>query len=111
MHTKQDILDYMTWTYFFRRLLKNPSYYSLESLETEDVNYYLSILVQSALDVLVNANCVEVEEVSFSFRGVTMSGRLLVNETKYSRKTNCKKMSFIPPLYVLFRAGSKYFLK
>ncbi|XP_026331439.1 activating signal cointegrator 1 complex subunit 3 [Hyposmocoma kahamanoa] len=62
VQTKQDILDYLTWTYFFRRLLKNPSYYSLESLETEDVNYYLSTLVQSALDVLANANCVEIEE-------------------------------------------------
>lgn len=66
MQTKQDILDYLTWTYFFRRLLKNPSYYGLESLETEDVNNYLSTLVQSALDVLANANCIEMEEVSFS---------------------------------------------
>ena len=26
--TKQDALDYLTWTYFFRRLLMNPRYYS-----------------------------------------------------------------------------------
>lgn len=71
VHTKQDILDYLAWTYFFRRLLKNPSYYNLESLETEDVNDYLSTLVQSALNVLVNANCVEIEEVSFSLQLTT----------------------------------------
>ncbi|KAJ8709095.1 hypothetical protein PYW07_008921 [Mythimna separata] len=62
VQTKQDILDYMTWTYFFRRLLKNPSYYNLESVEPQDVNYYLSNLVQSSLDALANANCLEIEE-------------------------------------------------
>ncbi|KAL0868583.1 hypothetical protein ABMA27_008049 [Loxostege sticticalis] len=62
VQTKQDILDYLTWTYFFRRLLKNPSYYNLESLEPQDVNYYLSNLVQTSLDALANANCVEIEE-------------------------------------------------
>lgn len=63
MQTKQDILDYMTWTYFFRRLLKNPSYYKLESVEPQDINFYLSDLVQTSLDALSNANCVEIEEV------------------------------------------------
>lgn len=62
VQTKQDILDYMTWTYFFRRLLKNPSYYNLESVEPQDVNYYLSNLVQSSLDALAGANCLEIEE-------------------------------------------------
>ncbi|CAH2054677.1 unnamed protein product, partial [Iphiclides podalirius] len=62
VQTKQDILDYLTWTYFFRRLLKNPSYYNLESLEPQDVNYYLSSLVQTRLDALLNANCIEIEE-------------------------------------------------
>ncbi|XP_038207200.1 activating signal cointegrator 1 complex subunit 3 [Zerene cesonia] len=62
VQSKQDILDYLTWTYFFRRLLKNPTYYNLESLEPQDINYYLSNLVQTSLDALINASCVEIEE-------------------------------------------------
>lgn len=62
VHTKQDILDYLTWTYFFRRLLKNPIYYKLESLEPQDINCHLSNLVQKSLDELMYANCVAVDE-------------------------------------------------
>lgn len=28
--TLQNCIDYLTWTYFFRRLTKNPAYYKLE---------------------------------------------------------------------------------
>ncbi|KAK2570728.1 Activating signal cointegrator 1 complex subunit 3 [Acropora cervicornis] len=40
--SKQDAMDYLTWTYFFRRLLMNPSYYELEDTENESVNKFLS---------------------------------------------------------------------
>ncbi|VVC95095.1 unnamed protein product [Leptidea sinapis] len=62
VRSKQDILDYLTWTYFFRRLMRNPSYYNLESLEPQDVNYYLSNLVQTSVEALVDAGCVEIQE-------------------------------------------------
>ncbi|KAH9644006.1 hypothetical protein HF086_004267 [Spodoptera exigua] len=85
VQTKQDILDYLTWTYFFRRLLKNPSYYNLESVEPQDVNYYLSNLVQSSLDALANANCLEIEE-AFLLLQAHMT-RLVLPNTDYLTDT------------------------
>lgn len=67
IHTRQDALDYLTWTYFFRRLLQNPSYYNLESLEPQDVNHYLSSLIESALRDLGTAGCIRMDyEVHFT---------------------------------------------
>lgn len=62
MSTKQGVLDYLTWTYFFRRLLRNPSYYNLDATETADINRFLSSLIQTVLDTLTSAGCVEVDE-------------------------------------------------
>lgn len=60
--TKQEAMDYLTWTYFFRRLLVNPSYYELESLENTPVNKYLSFLIQRSLTELENSYCVTVAD-------------------------------------------------
>ncbi|XP_021913277.1 activating signal cointegrator 1 complex subunit 3 isoform X2 [Zootermopsis nevadensis] len=75
VQTKQDALDYLTWTYFFRRLLQNPTYYKLETLEPEDVNGFLSNLVQRSLNVLGEAYCISVDD---DCRGVhpTSMGRI-----------------------------------
>ncbi|KAI1497345.1 Sec63 Brl domain-containing protein [Biscogniauxia marginata] len=66
--TKQDALDYLTWTFFFRRLHKNPSYYGLDipaeqqnSLEAQTLaNDYMIEMVNKSLDELATSKCVEV---------------------------------------------------
>eukprot|EP00976_Prorocentrum_cordatum_P037758 767048-Prorocentrum_minimum.AAC.1 len=58
--SKQDAVDYLTWTYFFRRLVQNPTYYNLESTEYADVNEFLSGLVENTLAELEDARCLEV---------------------------------------------------
>ncbi|EDV93019.1 activating signal cointegrator 1 complex subunit 3 [Drosophila grimshawi] len=58
VQTKQAALDYLTWTYFFRRLLRNPSYYQLEGIEPENVNAFMSSLVERVLYELEGAACV-----------------------------------------------------
>ncbi|KAH0543705.1 hypothetical protein FGG08_002021 [Glutinoglossum americanum] len=64
--TKQDALDYLTWTFFFRRLHKNPSYYGLEISAEEHnttaaqavANEYMVELVDRSLSELAESRCV-----------------------------------------------------
>jgi antiviral helicase SLH1 len=66
--TKQDALDYLTWTFFFRRLHKNPSYYGLEISADEHnsiaaqqlANDYMIDMVSKSLNELADSKCVEV---------------------------------------------------
>ncbi|KAJ9662580.1 putative steryl acetyl hydrolase mug81 [Coniosporium apollinis] len=66
--TKQDALDYLTWTFFFRRLHKNPSYYGLEISAEEHntiaaqqlANDYMVSLVEKSLASLAESRCIEI---------------------------------------------------
>ncbi|RWS17895.1 Activating signal cointegrator 1 complex subunit 3-like protein [Dinothrombium tinctorium] len=60
--TKQDCMDYFTWTYFFRRLLKNPSYYGLEGVEPENLNRYLTNIIEKTIADLNESGCIEVDD-------------------------------------------------
>jgi activating signal cointegrator complex subunit 3 len=60
--SKQDAIDYLTWTYLFRRLVMNPSYYDLEETSSAAINLFLSSLVNSTLQALEDAGCVRVNE-------------------------------------------------
>ena len=62
IQTRQDALDYMTWTFFFRRLLQNPSYYGMEETDEEGLNSFLSGVVGKALDQLEMSYCLETDE-------------------------------------------------
>ena len=60
--SKAHAVDYLTWTYFFRRLLCNPSYYHLEDTSHEGISEYLASLVQRTLEDLEDNECIEVDE-------------------------------------------------
>ncbi|KAK6404361.1 putative steryl acetyl hydrolase mug81, partial [Oleoguttula sp. CCFEE 5521] len=63
--TKQDALDYLTWTFFFRRLHKNPSYYGLEIPAEEGdsisaqhaANDYMIEMVDKSMSELGDSGC------------------------------------------------------
>lgn len=59
VQNKQEFLDYLTWTYYFRRLIKNPMYYNLDGLEPQNINEYLSKLVEITLKSLMDSHCVD----------------------------------------------------
>ncbi|KAF4088062.1 hypothetical protein AMELA_G00078530 [Ameiurus melas] len=60
--SKQDAMDYITWTYFFRRLVMNPSYYNLDDITHKTINKYLSNLVERTLRDLECSYCMEIQE-------------------------------------------------
>ncbi|RWS31343.1 Activating signal cointegrator 1 complex subunit 3-like protein [Leptotrombidium deliense] len=59
--TKQDCIDYMTWTYFFRRILKNPSYYGLDNVEPQNLNKFLTELIDTTVSELIESYCLEID--------------------------------------------------
>lgn len=66
--TKQDALDYLTWTFFFRRLHKNPSYYGLEISAEENntiaaqqaANEFMIEMVDKSLNELAESQCITI---------------------------------------------------
>ena len=58
----QDAVDWATYTYFYRRLLANPSYYGLTNTSHEGLSAHLSELVENTLKELSEAKIVELDE-------------------------------------------------
>ena len=58
----QDAVDWTTYTYFYRRLLANPSYYGLNDVSNESLSTHLSELVENTLKELSEAKIVELDE-------------------------------------------------
>jgi pre-mRNA-splicing helicase BRR2 len=58
----QDAVDWATYTYFYRRLLANPSYYGLLDTSHEALSTHLSELVENTLKDLSEAKLIDVDE-------------------------------------------------
>ncbi|KAI5799146.1 Sec63 Brl domain-containing protein [Peziza echinospora] len=58
----QDAVDWMTYTYFYRRLLQNPSFYSLPDRSHDGLSAYLSEMVENTLKELAEAKIIDVDE-------------------------------------------------
>uniref|UniRef100_A0A8D0L2G8 Activating signal cointegrator 1 complex subunit 3 n=1 Tax=Sphenodon punctatus TaxID=8508 RepID=A0A8D0L2G8_SPHPU len=69
--SKQDAIDYITWTYFFRRLMMNPSYYNLDDVSHDTINKFLSNLVERSLFDLECSYCIEIGEDNHSIGPLT----------------------------------------
>ncbi|KAJ3109837.1 activating signal cointegrator 1 complex subunit [Phlyctochytrium planicorne] len=58
--SKQDAIDYLTWTYLYRRLQMNPTYYGVKDASPEGVSIYLSELIERTFRDLSAASCIEI---------------------------------------------------
>ena len=59
---RQDCMDYLTWTFLYRRIIQNPSYYGLSTLKGKSLEFFLSDKIDFTLQDLVSANCIELNE-------------------------------------------------
>jgi len=72
IRSKQDGVDFLTWTYFYRRLTRNPAYYHLEDNSQESVDAFLSDIIETTLADLQNAGCIEVNDETASVRPLVL---------------------------------------
>ncbi|KAJ7515551.1 hypothetical protein O6H91_22G017500 [Diphasiastrum complanatum] len=62
IENKQDAVDYLTWTFMYRRLTQNPNYYNLQGVSHRHLSDHLSELVEQTLTDLEASKCVAVED-------------------------------------------------
>jgi pre-mRNA-splicing helicase BRR2 len=60
--SKQEAVDWLTWTFLFHRLSPNPNYYNLTGRSAQNINDFISQLIEDTVEDLVNAKCVTVDE-------------------------------------------------
>ena len=57
IETMQDAVDYLTWTFLYRRLPKNPTYYGLRGTSNVYLSEHLSEMVETVLGDLEESKC------------------------------------------------------
>ena len=59
VENKQDALDWLTWTFYYRRLAQNPNYYGLQGISHQHLSDHVSEAVEQTVDFLeqVRALC------------------------------------------------------
>eukprot|EP00889_Picochlorum_renovo_P003111 jgi/Picre1/30141/NNA_005510.t1 len=62
IESKQECIDYLTWTFFLRRLMQNPSYYGLEATDSDSVSLFLCSLIDKSLEKLQDCECIEIDD-------------------------------------------------
>lgn len=62
IENKQDAVDLLTWTFYYRRLTQNPNYYNLQGSSHRHISDHLSELVETSITDLEQSKCLAVED-------------------------------------------------
>ena len=62
IENKQETLDYLTWTFYYRRLPQNPNYYGLQGISHTHLSDKVSELMDETLSDLEQAKAIVVED-------------------------------------------------
>ncbi|CAM9119339.1 unnamed protein product [Ectocarpus fasciculatus] len=62
VENKQDAVDYLTWTFLYRRLTQNPHYYNLTGTSHQHLSDYLSELIENTINDLEESKCIQVDD-------------------------------------------------
>uniref|UniRef100_A0A8C9Z2L4 U5 small nuclear ribonucleoprotein 200 kDa helicase n=1 Tax=Sander lucioperca TaxID=283035 RepID=A0A8C9Z2L4_SANLU len=62
VENKQDAVDYLTWTFLYRRMTQNPNYYNLQGMSHRHLSDHLSELVEHTLHDLEQSKCISIED-------------------------------------------------
>jgi pre-mRNA-splicing helicase BRR2 len=55
-------VDYITWTFLYRRLTKNPNYYNMQGTSNVHLSEHLSEMVETVLGDLEESKCVQMDD-------------------------------------------------
>ena len=62
IENKPDAVDYLTWTFYYRRLTQNPNYYNLQGTSHRHLSDHLSELIESTIADLEESKCLAIED-------------------------------------------------
>lgn len=62
LRAKQECIDWLTFTYFYRRIQLNPSFYDVKDTSHLGISEYLSELIENTLNDLAQAQMIELED-------------------------------------------------
>merc|ERR1719273_1731891 len=62
IENKQDAVNYLTWTFIYRRMTQNPNYYGLQGVSYRHLSDHLSEIVETTLSELEHSKCISIED-------------------------------------------------
>lgn len=56
--SRQEAMDFLTWTFLYRRAHNNPTFYGIEDTTTAGISSYLGGLIDDTIENLIESKCV-----------------------------------------------------